>query len=125
MAIPTDVRYTKSHEWARIDGNIVVVGISDHAQEQLGDVVHVDLPKIGSTLIAGATAAEIESVKAVSDIYAPVAGKVVAVNGRLDDSPELVNSDAYGEGWLFKIEVGGSSGFEGLLDASAYKALVG
>lgn len=125
MAIPTDVRYTKSHEWARLDGNTVVVGISDHAQEQLGDVVHVDLPKVGRTLAAGATAAEIESVKAVSDIYAPVGGKVVAVNDGLDDSPDLVNRDAYGEGWLFKIEVADAGALDALLDAAAYAALVG
>lgn len=125
MAIPTDVRYTKSHEWARLDGNTVVVGISDHAQEQLGDVVHVDLPKLGRSLAAGATAAEIESVKAVSDIYAPVSGTVVAVNDGLDDSPDLVNRDAYGEGWLFKLEVADASALEGLLEAAAYAALVG
>jgi glycine cleavage system H protein len=125
MAIPSNLRYTRSHEWARLDGNTVTVGISDHAQEQLGDVVHVDLPKVGRAVQAGKSCAEIESVKAVSDIYAPVDGKVVAVNDALEDSPDLVNRDAYGEGWLFRIELSEGAGLDALLDAGAYGGVIG
>jgi glycine cleavage system H protein len=104
MKIPTDLRYTKDHEWIRIAGSVVRVGISDYAQDALGDVVFVQLPDVGSVLVAQQGLGEIESTKSVSDIYAPVAGTVVAVNSALVNQPELINSDPYGEGWICEIE---------------------
>ncbi len=119
---PADLKYAKSHEWASLDGDIVTVGISDHAQEALGDVVFVDLPEIGTQLSAGDEAGVVESVKAASDIYAPVSGEVVAVNHDLVDTPELINDDPYEEGWFFKIRVDDESELDDLLDASEYDA---
>jgi glycine cleavage system H protein len=126
--IPEDLRYTEAHEWVRDLGDGVVrVGITDHAQSQLGDVVFVQLPEVGDTLAAGAAVGEVESTKSVSDIYAPLAGTVVAVNGELQEHPELINSGPYEAGWMLDLRLadGGSAGSEALLDAAAYGELTG
>jgi glycine cleavage system H protein len=122
MSIPSELHYTSSHEWVRVDGDTAVVGITHHAQESLGDVVFVDLPEVGDTFEQGQEVAEIESVKAVSNIYAPVAGEVVEVNPAIDDAPETVNEDCYGAGWLLKIRMSDAGQVGGLLDAAAYGA---
>lgn len=122
--IPSTLRYTEQHEWVRDDGDVVVVGITAFAQDQLGDVVYVDLPTPGATVEADQAFGEVESTKSVSDLYAPVAGEVVARNEELDDRPELVNSDPYGEGWLVTIAPADASALAGLLDASAYQRLI-
>jgi glycine cleavage system H protein len=122
--IPSDLSYTEAHEWVRETGDGVVrIGITDHAQSQLGDVVFVQLPTVGETVTAGDTMGEVESTKSVSDIYAPVAGEVVAVNESLEGSPELVNSGAYGDGWLVDVRLAEGGLPEGLLDAEAYRQL--
>lgn len=119
--IPAGLKYTKSHEWVREDEEgVVVVGITDHAQESLGDLVFVDLPEAGESLEAETACAVVESVKAASDIYAPVTGEVVEANERLADEPELINSDPYGEGWIMKIRLGADGDLSGLLDAEGY-----
>jgi glycine cleavage system H protein len=120
---PLELRYLKSHEWAKQEGDIIVVGISDHAQDALGDVVYVELPEVGADCQAGDEIAVVESVKAASDIYAPVAGTIVEVNLKLEDSPELVNEEPYADGWFFKIKVLGSAEAEGLLTAVQYQTL--
>ena len=120
---PTELRYLKSHEWAKQQGDVVVVGISDHAQDALGDVVYVELPEVEAECQAGDEIAVVESVKAASDIYAPVAGTVIEVNAMLEDSPELVNEAPYADGWFFKIKMSDSSANEGLLTAEQYQAL--
>ena len=119
---PAELKYARSHEWARLeaDGNITV-GISDHAQEALGDVVFVELPDVGSQLSAGDEAGVVESVKAASDVYAPVSGEVLEVNPLLDDSPETVNSDPYNDGWFYRLKPSDSSEFENLLSAEDYE----
>jgi glycine cleavage system H protein len=122
MLIPGDLRYSTDHEWVRVDGNRVTVGITDYAQDALGDVVFVQLPEQGSSVAAGESMSEVESTKSVSDIFAPVAGRVVAVNDEVASKPELLNADPYGAGWLFVLEVDPSS-VEALLDAAAYRAL--
>ncbi len=114
-------RYTKSHEWIAIEGNVATVGITDFAQAQLGDVVFLELPKIGNEVGAGAAFGVIESVKAANDLFSPATGKIVEVNERLSRNPELVNSDPYGEGWIMKVELAGGEPGE-LLDEGAYKA---
>ena len=120
--IPADLKYTKTHEWARLnpDGS-VTVGITDHAQEQLGDMVFVELPELERVVTAGEECAVVESVKAASDVYSPLAGEVVAVNEALTEKPELVNQDPYGEGWLFQLQPG--EALDGLLDAAVYAAV--
>lgn len=119
--IPEDLKYARSHEWARLEADgTVTVGISDHAQEALGDVVFVELPEEGATLGAGDDAGVVESVKAASDIYAPVSGTVAAVNGALEDAPETVNGDPYGAGWFFSLQPADSGELAALLDAAAY-----
>ncbi|WP_421682644.1 glycine cleavage system protein GcvH [Stutzerimonas urumqiensis] len=120
--IPSDLRYAASHEWARLEADgSVTVGISDHAQEALGDVVYVELPDIGQQLTAGQEAGVVESVKAASDIYSPVSGEVIAVNALLTDSPEQVNADAYA-GWFYRLKPSDTAELDKLLDAAAYKA---
>lgn len=120
--IPADLRYAPSHEWARLEADgSVTVGITDHAQEALGDVVFVELPEVGKTLAAGQEAGVVESVKAASDIYAPIGGEVIAVNDAVSDAPESVNSDPYGS-WFFKLKPSDVAELEKLLDAAAYKA---
>lgn len=120
--IPNDLRYAASHEWVRPEGDgVYTVGISEHAQDLLGDMVFVELPDVGDEVNAGDDVAVAESVKAASDVYTPITGEVVAVNEELEDSPELVNSDPYGDGWMFKIKASDASEFEGLLDAEGYE----
>jgi len=119
---PSELKYASSHEWARLEeGGTVVVGISDHAQEALGDVVFVELPEIGTTLAAGDEAGVVESVKAASDIFAPVGGEVIAVNEQLEDEPETVNADPYIEGWFFKLQATDTAELENLLSAEDYQ----
>lgn len=123
--IPQELKYARSHEWVRNEGDgTVTIGISDHAQDLLGDMVFVELPEVGNELAAEEDCAVVESVKAASDIYAPVAGEVIEVNSDLEDAPETVNSDPYGDGWLFKLKVADSGEMDALLDAEAYGALV-
>lgn len=124
MNFPTDVKYTKEHEWIRVEGDIAYVGITDYAQEQLGDIVFVDIPTIDETLAAGETFGTIEVVKTISDLFLPVAGTILEQNEALADQPELVNQDPYGEGWIIKIKPADDANFDELLDAEAYKALV-
>ncbi len=121
--IPDNLRYAASHEWIKVEGDTGTVGISDHAQHELSDVVYVDLPKVGAKIEAGKVVAVIESVKAASDIYSPATGEVVEVNAALVKNPELVNSDPYGAAWLYKLKV--SALGEGLKDAAGYKAQIG
>jgi glycine cleavage system H protein len=116
----TDLRYTRDHEWVRLDGDIATVGITDHAQEALGDVVFVELPEVDRMVEAGEACAVVESVKAASDVYAPLAGKVVETNQAVADEPALVNSDAQGEGWFFRLEIDDVEAFNALLDEAAY-----
>ncbi|MFT5563404.1 MAG: glycine cleavage system H protein [Myxococcota bacterium] len=118
--IPAELRYTAEHEWVRSEGDNVSIGITDHAQDQLGDVVYVDLPPVGATVEAGAPFGEIESTKSVSDLFAPLTGTITARNDVLEDRPELLNSDPYGEGWLVKITPTDATETDSLLDAAAY-----
>jgi glycine cleavage system H protein len=122
VSLPQDLRYTKSHEWVRTEDDTATVGITDHAQEELGDVVFVELPSVGDTFEAGDTFGTVESVKAVSDIYAPVSGEVVEVNTALEDSPEKINEDPFGEGWIVKLKTSGSP--DGLLSAADYEKVM-
>ena len=122
--VPGDLRYTKEHEWVRVDGDEVVVGITQFAADQLGDIVFVELPAAGKALERHATFGVVESVKAVSDLFAPVAGEVTAANDALAGSPELVNGDPYGEGWMLRISLADPAQVEELLDAAAYEQLV-
>ncbi len=124
MNVPDDRRYTQDHEWARLEDGRVRVGITDYAQDALGDVVFVQLPEQGARVDAGATFSEVESTKSVSDIYAPVAGTVVEVNTDLTDAPQRVNEDPYGEGWICVIEPDDAAAFDALLDAEGYQRLV-
>ena len=121
---PEDLRYTEEHEWARIEGDRATVGITDYAQEALGDIVYVDLPDVGSKVEGGATFGEIESTKSVSDLYSPFSGTVTARNEELEANPELVNADPYGRGWLIEIDVDRGQQQMDLLDAQSYAALV-
>lgn len=125
MNIPSDLRFNTSHEWVRLEGDIATVGISDHAQEELTDVVFVELPAVGRSVDAGDPTAVVESVKAASDIYAPVGGEVVEVNPEVEANPALVNTDPYGDGWIFKLRVKDVAAVEALLDAAGYQALIG
>jgi glycine cleavage system H protein len=121
--IPEELKYTKEHEWVRVDGNVARIGITDFAQDSLGDVVFVQLPDVGLDVIAGASVSEIESTKSVSDVYVPLSGVVRAVNDALSEQPELVNQDPYGSGWIFELELSDSNEVAALLDAAAYRAL--
>jgi glycine cleavage system H protein len=122
--VPGDLLYTKEHEWVRVDGDEAVVGITQFAADQLGDIVFVELPAAGRALDAHATFGVVESVKAVSDLFAPVAGEVVGTNEELAGAPELVNSDPYGKGWMLRIRLADAAAVDGLLDAAAYEQLV-
>lgn len=122
MNVPDDLRYSSDHEWLRTDGARVQVGITDYAQDALGDVVYVELPEVGASVKAGDSVAEVESTKSVSDIYAPLSGTIVEVNADLADAPERLNEDPYGDGWIFVIEP--DSDADDLLDAAAYRALI-
>jgi glycine cleavage system H protein len=123
MDVPDELRYSSDHEWLRPDGRRVRIGITDYAQDALGDIVFIELPAVGDKVGAGDSISEIESTKSVSDIYAPVAGTIVEVNGELGDAPERMNEDPYGEGWICVIELGADDDLAGLLDAAAYRAL--
>ena len=120
--LPEDLLYTEEHEWVRRGGDTVRIGITDFAQDQLGDIVYVSLPEVGAEIAAGDAVGELESTKSVSDVYAPLQGVVSAVNEALDAQPELVNSDPYGEGWLFELRPADAGALESLLDAAAYEA---
>jgi len=119
---PEDVKYTAEHEWVRGGGDTVRIGITDYAQEQLGDIVYVSLPAVGDQVEEGAAVGELESTKSVSDVYAPLTGEVTAVNDALEDHPEMVNAEPYSAGWLFELRPADPSALEGLLDAAAYEA---
>jgi glycine cleavage system H protein len=121
--VPQDLRYTKEHEWVRIEGDLATVGITDFAAEQLGDVVFVDLPEVGRAVAQFAAVGVIESVKAVSDMFAPVGGDIVETNAELTTKPELLNSDPFGKGWMLRIRLAAGATVDGLLDAAAYEAL--
>jgi glycine cleavage system H protein len=123
MNIPDDLKYSSDHEWIRRDGDVITIGITDYAQDSLGDVVFVEQPEVGQTLAASDTFTEVESTKSVSDIYAPVSGTITEVNAALEDQPELLNSDPYGAGWICRIEMSDATQFDALLDAAAYRQL--
>lgn len=124
MNFPQNLKYTNEHEWIRVEGDIAYVGITDYAQELLGDIVFVDIPTVGETLEAGETFGTIEVVKTISDLFLPLAGEILEQNEALEENPELVNKDPYGEGWLIKMKPADASAAEDLLDAEAYKAVV-
>jgi glycine cleavage system H protein len=124
MQIPEDLRYSTDHEWIRVDGGQVTIGITDYAQDALGDVVFVDLPEVGAVVEATASISEVESTKSVSDIYAPVSGTIAEVNADLGEAPERLNEDPYGEGWICVIELTDPSQLDGLLSAADYRELV-
>mgnify|MGYP001347868542 CR=1 FL=1 len=124
MAIPQDLHYTEEHEWIRVTGDIATVGITDYAQDQLGDVVYVDLPSPGTSLTQFSKLGEIESVKAVSDIYAPLTGEVVESNTDLNNNPEVVNTDPYEKGWLVKVKIANTQEIDGLLSVESYEKLI-
>ncbi|BEG99908.1 glycine cleavage system protein GcvH [Bacteroides sedimenti] len=124
MNFPENLKYTNEHEWIRLDGEIAYVGITDYAQDQLGDIVFVDVPSEGETLAAGEVFGTIEVVKTISDLFLPVSGEIIEVNAALEENPELVNSDPYGEGWLVKVKPTDLSEFDALLDATAYRELI-
>jgi len=131
--IPDDLKYTAEHEWVRVEngadgadgGKVATIGITDYAQDALGDIVYVSLPEVGEDLTKGESVGELESTKSVSDIYAPLSGSVVARNEAVDQTPELVNSDPYGQGWLLRLQVSDESALEGLLDAAGYEQQIG
>lgn len=123
--VPTELKYTRSHEWLRTnDDGTVTVGITDHAQEQLGDMVYVEVPEVGQEVVANDACAVVESVKAASDVYAPVGGEVVEINEGLADNPDAVNRDAFGDGWIMKLQLGDAGQLDALLDAAEYDAFV-
>jgi glycine cleavage system H protein len=123
MPYPTDLKYTKDHEWIRVSGDTADIGITDYAQRQLGDVVYVELPEVGKTIAAGESFGSIESVKAVSDLFAPMSGEVIGVNSHLKDHPESVNSDPHGA-WMVKVRLSDPGAIDSLIDAAAYESLV-
>jgi len=123
--IPEQLRYATSHEWIKVDGDTGTVGITDHAQHELSDVVYVDLPKVGAKIASGAVVAVVESVKAASDIYSPVSGEVTEVNAALVKNPELVNNDPFGTAWLYKLKLSAPAELNALKDAAGYKAQIG
>ncbi len=125
MNIPAELKYTKDHEWVKVEGDIAVIGITDYAQGELGDVVYVELPEVGSTFEKEESFGTIEAVKAVADIFCPLSGEFVEVNEAIQDAPETVNKDPYGDGWMVKIKISDSVQLDELMDAEAYKALIG
>jgi len=118
--VPTELKFLSTHEWVLVEGNIATIGVSDHAQELLGDLVYVELPEQGSTVAAGDSVGVIESVKAASDTYAPLSGEIIEVNDELEDAPDRINNDPYGDGWMYKMSIEDSEELENLLDAAAY-----
>ncbi len=125
MNFPENLKYTKEHEWVKLEGNVGIIGITDFAQSELGDIVYVDIDPDLSEITAGESFGTIEAVKTVSDLYAPVTGKVLEINPKLEDEPELINSDPYGEGWILKVELENTDQINELLDSAAYRNLVG
>jgi glycine cleavage system H protein len=125
MNIPKDLKYTEEHEWARVDGEAVIVGITDYAQGELGDVVYVELPSVGDTFSQNDVFGSIEAVKAASDLFCPVGGEVIAINQDLGDNPETINKDPYGDGWMIKLKLADPSEMNRLMDAAAYEAHTG
>ena len=121
--VPANLKYSKDHEWVDVSGATVKIGITDYAQGALGDIVYVQLPKVGDSVTEGSVCGEVESTKSVSEIFSPVSGKVVSINSALDSAPETLNSDPYGAGWMFEVEVSGAS--SSLMDAAAYTSLIG
>jgi glycine cleavage system H protein len=124
MNFPDDLRYTQEHEWVRVDGTLARVGITDYAQDALGDVVYVDLPQVGATVAAMAACCEVESTKSVSEIFSPLSGTVAEVNTDLGDTPQMINEDPYGKGWIFAVELADPTELDGLMDAAAYRAFL-
>jgi len=124
MNIPDELLYTKDHEWVRVEGDTATIGITDFAQGELGDIIFVEFPAVGDTFSPGDTFGTVEAVKTVADLFVPVSGEIIAVNDALDDAPEKVNSDPYGDGWMVKIRLSDSGEVDNLLDSAAYKALV-
>ncbi len=124
MKFPENLKYTKAHEWIRLEGDVAYVGITDYAQQQLGDIVFIDIPSVGESLDEGEVFGTIEVVKTISDLFLPVGGEILEVNDRLEDNPELVNSDPYGEGWLIQLKPAADAATDGLLDVEAYKQLI-
>lgn len=124
MNVPEDLRYTSEHEWVRLEGDVARVGVTDYAQDALGDVVYVSLPEVGATVVAGSACAEVESTKSVSEVFAPLSGTVTEVNAELAEAPQLVNEDAYGKGWVFAVAISDPSEAAGLMDAVAYRTLL-
>ena len=124
MNFPDDLRYTQEHEWVRVDGTTARVGITDYAQDALGDVVYVDLPQVGAAVAAMASCCEVESTKSVSEIFSPVSGTVAEVNGDLADTPQMINEDPYGKGWIFSVDMTDRAELDGLMDAAAYQAFL-
>ena len=124
MTTPPDLKYSTEHEWVRVEGGEVVIGITDYAQDALGDVVYVDLPVVGIPVVAHSTIAEIESTKSVSEVYCPVSGTVVAVNGDLEATPEALNTDPYGAGWIFRVELSAPAELDALMDGPGYEAFL-
>ena len=123
--VPSDLRYTAEHEWIRVDGDEAVIGVTDYAQDALTDVVWVELPEVGMSVGAMESCGSVESVKSVSEIYAPIAGEVTEANESLEDAPEQINQDPYGEGWIWKMSISDAGELQGLLDAAAYSELIG
>ncbi|MCB0296953.1 MAG: glycine cleavage system protein GcvH [Calditrichaeota bacterium] len=124
MNVPADLKYTKEHEWARVSGDEVTVGITDYAQGELGDIVYVELPEVGTEIAMDASFGTIEAVKAVNDLYAPLSGTVIAINDALEDAPDKVNTDPYGDGWMIKIKLSDPAEVDKLMDSDAYAALI-
>jgi glycine cleavage system H protein len=124
MTSPDGLRYSEAHEWVRVEGNRAVIGITDYAQDALGDVVYVELPAVGLLAVADASVAEIESTKSVSEVYCPIGGSVVEVNGDLEDAPEAINEDPYGRGWIFAVEIADATELDRLMDAAQYEAFL-
>jgi glycine cleavage system H protein len=125
MNLPDDLRYTREHEWVRVDGTTARVGITDYAQDALGDVVYVDLPRVGATVAAMGLCCEVESTKSVSEIFSPVSGTVAEVNADLSDTPQMINEDPYGKGWIFAVEMTDAAEVDTLMDAASYQAFLG
>ena len=125
MSIPAELKYTKDHEWVKIEGNIAVVGITDHAQSELGDIIYVDVDTVGDEVEAGAVFGSVEAVKTVADLFLPVSGVVSELNEALEDEPELVNTDPYGKGWIVKVEISEDADLSELLTAEQYQELIG
>lgn len=124
MNFPDNLKYTSEHEWIRLDGEVAYIGITDYAQDQLGDIVFVDVPSVGDTLAAGEVFGTIEVVKTISDLFLPVSGEIIEINASLEDNPELVNTDPYGEGWIVKVKPSDLSELDTLLNAPAYRKLI-